>query len=76
MVKNLPANAGDVGSIPSPGRSHTPRGSRATTCGPEPTSWNYGVRVPGARTLHREAHVTQLRQAHAQRRRPSTAKST
>ena len=24
VVKNLPANAGDTGSIPSPGRSHMP----------------------------------------------------
>ena len=26
-VKNLPANAGVTGSIPGPGRSHTPRGN-------------------------------------------------
>ena len=25
VVKNLPANAGDMGSIPGPGRSHMPR---------------------------------------------------
>ena len=25
VVKNLPANAVDVGSIPGPGRSHMPR---------------------------------------------------
>ena len=25
VVKNLPANAGDTGSIPGPGRSHLPR---------------------------------------------------
>ena len=25
MVKNLPANAGDMGSIPGPGRSQTPQ---------------------------------------------------
>ena len=25
VVKNPPANAGDTGSIPSPGRSHMPR---------------------------------------------------
>ena len=25
MVKNPPANAGDMGSIPGPGRSHMPR---------------------------------------------------
>ena len=27
VVKNLPANAGDMGSIPGPGRSHMPRGN-------------------------------------------------
>ena len=27
MVKNLPANAGDTGSIPGPGRFHMPRGN-------------------------------------------------
>ena len=25
VVKNLPANAGDMGSIPGPGRSHMPQ---------------------------------------------------
>ena len=24
MIKNLPCNAGDMGSIPGPGRSHMP----------------------------------------------------
>ena len=27
MVKNLPASAGDMGSIPGPGRSHMPQGN-------------------------------------------------
>ena len=27
MVKNPPVNAGDTGSIPSPGRFHLPRGN-------------------------------------------------
>ena len=27
VAKNLPANAGDTGSIPGPGRSHMPRGN-------------------------------------------------
>ena len=27
VVKNSPANAGDTGSIPGPGRSHVPRGA-------------------------------------------------
>ena len=28
-VKNPPANAGDMGSIPGPGRSHVPRSNQA-----------------------------------------------
>ena len=27
VVKNPPANAGDMGSIPGPGRSHMPQGN-------------------------------------------------
>ena len=33
VVKNLPANAGDTGLSPAPGRSHMPRGSWA--CAPQ-----------------------------------------
>ena len=29
MVKDPPANAGDTGSVPGPGRSHVPRGNSA-----------------------------------------------
>ena len=29
VVKNLPANAGDMGSIPGPGILHMPRGRKA-----------------------------------------------
>ena len=29
MVKNLPANAGDMGSSPGPGRSHMPQSNKA-----------------------------------------------
>ena len=29
VVKNLPANAGDTGSVPGQGRSHIPQGSQA-----------------------------------------------
>ena len=31
MVKNLPANAGDTGLIPGPGRSHMLQGNEAPT---------------------------------------------
>ena len=27
VLKNLPASAGDVGSLPGPGRSHVPQGN-------------------------------------------------
>ena len=33
--RNLPASAGDMGSIPGPGRFHMPRGMCATTTEPE-----------------------------------------
>ena len=33
--RNLPASAGDMGSIPGPGRFHMPRGTCATTTEPE-----------------------------------------
>ena len=45
--KNPPANAGDVGLIPGPGRSHAPPGSEALTpqlpspYAPEPGGPNY-----------------------------------
>ena len=39
MVKNLPADAGDTGSIPGLGRSHVPRSNYATTT--EPTCCSY-----------------------------------
>ena len=32
LVKNLPANAGDPGSIPGPGRSHTCFGATRPAC--------------------------------------------
>ena len=43
MVKNLPANAGDIGLIPGPGRSHKQLICHTTTSGPhslEPTLCN------------------------------------
>ena len=36
VVKNLPANAGDTGSIPDLGRSHMPQSNKA--CAPQPLS--------------------------------------
>ena len=39
MVKGPPANAGDGGSVPGPGRPHLPRGSEARAL--EPPRSNY-----------------------------------
>ena len=57
MVGNLPANAGDTGSILGPGVSHMPQSDCATTT--EPVLWSpqataTEARVPGARALQRE----------------------
>ena len=46
MVKNLPASAGDVGSIPGPGRSHMPQSNEA--------------RAPQLLSLHSRAREPQL----------------
>ena len=44
VVKNLPANAGDMGSISDPGRSHMPRINWA--CALESGSSNYWAHMP------------------------------
>ena len=46
QVKNPPANAGDMSSIPGPERSHTPQSNKSMcrnyfTCAPEPGNCNY-----------------------------------
>ena len=46
VVKNLPANAGDTGSIPGPGRSHMP--------------WSNKAHVLQLPSLHSRAHEPQL----------------
>ena len=80
MVKNLPAKAGDLGSIPGPGRSHILWGSK-------PMHLNYSAHEPQLQkpacpsTLsrapkqmwpqQREAHALQLEKAHMQQQRLS-----
>ena len=51
-VKNPPANAGDVGLIPDPGRSHMLRSSQA--CGPSPCSRVHALQreKPPQRKVH------------------------
>ena len=51
VVENPPANAGDTGSIPDPGRSHMRRVTKPVchkywACALEPASHNYLAHVP------------------------------
>ena len=62
MAENLPANAGAMGSIPGPGRSHMPG---ATKPGPQlqsPCAVTAEAFTPGACALQREA--TAIRSQH------------
>ena len=83
VVENLPANAGDTGSIPGLGRSYMPRSNWAR----EPQLLS--LRVWSLCSATREAMIVrgpctamksgprlpQLEKALAQRRRPNTAKN-
>ena len=83
MVENLPANAGDMGSIPGLGRSHMPWSNWAR----EPQLLS--LRVWSLCSATREAaivrgpctamksgpHLLQLEKALMQKQRPSTAKN-
>ena len=83
MVKNLPANAGDMGSIPGLGRSHVPWGNKGCvpqlslyTTTTEPVLWS-----PGAATTepaccnYRSPHAVEpaLCNKGSQRSEPLTA---
>ena len=61
--KNLPANAGDAGSIPDPGRSHMPRSSWVQA----PHLLSLCSRAQEAHALHLDssAYSLQLEKAHA-----------
>ena len=55
MVKNLPANAGDTGSSPGPGRSHMPQSNKVHV--PQllsPRATTTEARVPRACALQQE----------------------
>ena len=83
MVENPPANAGDTGSSPGPGRSHMPRSNWARE--PQLLSlhvWSLGSAtreaaiMRGPRTVMKSGpHLPQLEKALAQKRRPNTAKN-
>ena len=65
MVKNPPANAGDMSLIPGPGRSHMPRATK-------PGHLNHWAYMPKAHTLQVEAPPQW--EVPAVQWRPSTAK--
>ena len=81
MVKNLPANAGDTGLSPGPGRSHVLQSSWARE--PQLLSlhlWSLcsatreAAIVRGPRTAMKSgAHLPQREKALTQKRRPNTA---
>ena len=83
VVKNPPANAGDMGSCPGPGRSHMPRSGYARE--PQLLSlrvWSLcsatgeAATVRGPRTAMKSGpHSPQLEKALAQQWRPNTAKN-
>ena len=83
VVKNPPANAGDMGSCPGPGRSHMPRSGWARE--PQLLSlrvWSLcsatgeAATVRGPHTAMKSGpRLPQLEKALAQKRRPSTAKN-
>ena len=81
MVKNPPANAGDMDSSPGLGRSHMPRSNKATE--PQllsPRATTTEAHVAGAHALQQErppqweACLSQLEKAHMQQWRPNAAK--
>ena len=69
-VKNLPANAGNMGSIPGPERFHTPRNNRAH----EPQLLKPRCLEPILCNKTSATLSPQLEKAHALQRRPSAAK--
>ena len=66
MVKNLPANAGEPGSSPGPGRSHMPR---------EQLSLCATITEACAPRAHAPQKEKQLEKARAQQRRLKAAKN-
>ena len=82
VVKNLPANAGDMGLIPGPGRSCMPRGNCA--CRTQVLSPSPRAHAPQEKPLQWEAHApqlesslcsSQLEKACVQPQRPRAAKN-
>ena len=82
LVKNPPANAGDTGSIPDPGRSHMPWSNWACAQLLSPCTATTDTQVPGARdpqqerSLRWQAHTPQWRVAptRCNQRQPTCSK--
>ena len=83
VVESLPANVGNTGSIPGPGRSHMPQSSWArgpqllSLCATTAEAHAPGARAPQwERPLQWEAHAPQQRVAPASRswREPTRSK--
>ena len=82
MVENQPANAGDTGSSPGPGRFHMLRSNKARVpqllslcpraCEPQLLK---PVRLEPMLRNKRRPHSLQLEKAHAQQGRPNAAKN-
>ena len=83
VVESLPANAGDTGSSPGPGRSHMPRSHKArapqllSQCTWSPCSATReatAMRSPRI-AVKSSPRSLQLEKAHAQQRRPNAGKN-
>ena len=83
MEKNLPANAGDTGSIPGPGRIHMHRSNEdwvPQLLSPHFRAWARQQEQPQqwearAPQLESDPHSPQLEKALAQQRRSSATRS-
>ena len=61
-VKNVPANAGGMGSFPGPGRSHMPRSSWAGVLVAEPCSTREGPAMRRPSTIGEESLLAAARE--------------
>ena len=74
MVKNPPANARDMGSVPGPGRVRMLQGNKARV--PQLLSLCSKVRaLEQEASLQGEAFASQLEKAHMEQRGPRVAKN-
>ena len=66
MEKNLPANAGDMGSIPAPGRSHiTAEQLSPSSTAIEPVPWSLEATTTEAHACSARREPTSVRSPHS-----------